>query len=81
MVALASTHDGDVPLFLQPLGGNNSDKVSLFAAVPAIQRQLQGANAEPGVYVTDNGLYSEANMRQLNESCGEVGELGDGNAY
>src|SRR5713101_7395217 len=66
MLALATTHDGDVPLFLQPLDGNSSDKVSLLAAVMAIQKQLREANAEPSVYVADNGIYSESNMRQLN---------------
>ena len=68
MLALATTHDGDVPLFLQPLDGNSSDKVSLLAAVMAIQEQLREANAEPSVYVADNGIYSESNMRQLNEA-------------
>jgi len=66
MLALATTHDGDVPLFLQPLDGNSSDKVSLLAAVMAIQKQLREADAEPSVYVADNGIYSEQNMRQLN---------------
>lgn len=66
MLALATTHEGDVPLFLHPLDGNSSDKVSLLAAVMAIQKQLREANAEPSVYVADNGIYSEANMRQLN---------------
>jgi transposase len=32
MLALATTHDGDVPLFLQPLDGNSSDKVSLLGS-------------------------------------------------
>ncbi len=66
MLALATTHEGDVPLFLQPLDGNSSDKVSLLAAITAIQEQLREAKAEPSVYVADNGIYSEANMRQLN---------------
>jgi len=66
MLALATTHEGDVPLFLQPLDGNSSDKVSLLAAVMAIQKHLREANAEPSVYVADNGIYSEPNMRQLN---------------
>ncbi|MGZ3628192.1 MAG: IS1634 family transposase [Ktedonobacteraceae bacterium] len=66
MLALATTHEGDVPLFLQPLDGNRSDKVSLLAAVMAIQKQLSEENAEPSVYVADNGIYSESNMRQLN---------------
>src|SRR6266568_4466391 len=66
MLALATTHEGDVPLFLQPLDGNRSDKVSLLAAVMAIQKQLREADTEPSVYVADNGIYSEPNMRQLN---------------
>ena len=68
MIALATTHDGDVPLFLQPLDGNSSDKVSLLAAITTIQAQLREASAEPGVYVADSGVYSESNMRYLNEA-------------
>src|SRR5438876_6617576 len=66
MIALATTHDGAIPLFLRPLDGTSSDKVSLLAAVLAIQKQLQEVDAEPSVYVADNGIYSESNMRQLN---------------
>ncbi len=68
MIALATTHDGDVPLFLQPLDGTSSDKVSLLAAISTIQAQLREANAAPGVYVADSGVYSEGNMRYLNEA-------------
>jgi transposase len=68
MIALATTHDGDVPLFLQPLDGNSSDKVSLLAAISSIQVQLREAQEEPGIYVADSGFYSESNMRQLNEA-------------
>jgi transposase len=68
MIALATTHDGDVPLFLQPLDGNSSDKVSLLAAITAIQAQLWEAKEEPGIYVADSGVYSESNMRQLNQA-------------
>src|SRR5260370_6463441 len=68
MIALATTHDGDVPLFLQPLDGNSSDKVSLLAAITTIQAQWREANGEPGVYMADSGVYSESNMRQLNEA-------------
>jgi len=63
MLALATTHDGDVPLFLQPLDGNRSDKVSLLHAIIAIQTQLREADREASVYVADNGIYSEANIR------------------
>jgi transposase len=81
MLALATTHEGDVPLFLQPLDGNSSGKVSLLAVVMAIQKQLREADGGPSVYVADNGIYSEQNMRQLNASLGEVGESGVGNVH
>ncbi len=68
MLALATTHDGDVPLFLQPLDGNSSDKVSLLSAITTIQTQLREAGEEASVYVADNGIFSESNMRQLNQA-------------
>ena len=68
MLALATTHEGDIPLFMQPLDGNSSDKVSLLAAITAIQRQMRETDEEVSVYVADNGVYSEANMRQLNQA-------------
>ena len=42
MLALATTRQGDIPLYLQALDGNASDKVSLVAAVEALGEQLQG---------------------------------------
>lgn len=68
MLALATTHDGDVPLFLQPLDGNRSDKVSLLAVIQTIQGQLREVDGEASLYVADNGLYSESNMKQLNQA-------------
>jgi transposase len=68
MLALATTHDGDVPVFLQPLDGNSSDKITLLAVISAIQAQLREADGQASVYVADNGIYSEANMRHLNQA-------------
>ena len=68
MLALATTHDGDIPLFLQPLDGNSSDKVSLLSAIQAIQEQLRVTDEAASVYVADNGVYSEANMRIFNQA-------------
>ncbi len=65
---MATTHDGNVPLFMQPLDGNSSDKVSLLAAITAIQTQLREAGEEASVYVADNGVYSETNIKQLNQA-------------
>ena len=66
MLALAATHDGDVPVYMQPLNGNSSDKVSLLATITAIETQLQEAGEEPDVFVADNGVYSRINTKQLN---------------
>jgi len=63
MLSLATTQEGDIPLFMQPLDGNSSDKASLLTAITTIQSQLRETDEEAGVYVADNGVYSEANMR------------------
>ena len=68
MLALATTQEGEIPLFMQPLDGKSSDKASLLAAITTIQSQLRETDGEASVYVADNGVYSEANMRQLNQA-------------
>jgi len=68
MLALATTQEGEIPVFMQPLDGNSSDKATLLAAITAIQTQLQETDGEASMYVADNGVYSEANMRQLNQA-------------
>jgi transposase len=68
MLALATTHEGDVPLFLRPLNGNSCDKVTLVSAVEALHEQLQAPESEPSFFVADSGVYSEANMRRFNEA-------------
>ncbi len=66
MLALATTRQGDVPLFCQALDGNVSDKVSLVAAVQALAEQLQTAEEdEAPVFVADSGLYSAQNVARL----------------
>jgi transposase len=68
MLALATTHEGDVPLFLRPLDGNSSDKVTLASAVEALHEQLQAPESDPSFFVADSGIYSEANMRRFTEA-------------
>jgi transposase len=74
MLALATTREGDVPLFLRPLDGNSSDQVSLLATVEALADQLRApdeSNAEAAdqrehpLFVADGGLYSAAAMGRL----------------
>ncbi len=67
MLALATTRQGDIPLYLQTLDGNASDKVSLVAAVEALGEQLRGEGAEAPIFVADSGMYSVANMARLGE--------------
>jgi transposase len=71
MLALATTHDGDIPVFLRPLDGNSSDKEHLRAAVQAVMTQLRQElpeEQEQRIAVFDSGGYSEANMKRYNEA-------------
>jgi len=71
MLALATTHDGDIPLFLRPLDGNSSDKEQLSAAVREVMTQLRAqvpGEHEQRIAIFDSGGYSEANMKSYNEA-------------
>ena len=71
MLALATTHDGDVPTFLRPLDGNSSDKEHLSAAVKEVMTQLREQlpeEQEQRIAVFDSGGYSEANMKSYNDA-------------
>jgi transposase len=71
MLALATTHDGDIPIFLRPLGGNSSDKEHLSAAVKEVMTQLREhlpEEHEQRIAVFDSGGYSQANMKSYNEA-------------
>ena len=69
MLALATTHQGDIPLFLQPLSGNSSDKASLVKVITDLHAQLQQQEPqETPIYVADSGLYSTHNMQLLNRT-------------
>jgi transposase len=68
MLALGTTCEGEIPLFMRPLDGNSSDKVTLVAAVEALNEQLHAEHTddedEP-IFVADSGLYTEKNMLRL----------------
>ena len=70
MLALATTHDEDVPVFLRPLDGNSSDKVSLSATVKEVMKQLREElpeGQEQQIAVFDSGGYSETNVKSYNQ--------------
>jgi transposase len=71
MLALATTHDGDVPIFLRPLDGNSSDKEQLSAAVKEVMTQLREQvpeEHEQRIAIFDSGGYSQANMKSYNDA-------------
>jgi transposase len=83
MLAVVTTHDGDVPLFMRPLDGNSRDKASISAVVAQVIEQL-GAHEPTGqeepLVGFDSGGYSQANMKASNEAkirwCSRVPETG-----
>ena len=79
MLALATTRQGDVPLYLQALDGNASDKVSLVAAVEALAEQLRaeedGRRKAP-IFVADSGLYSAENVARPERRGGALDQPG-----
>ncbi|HWS82781.1 MAG TPA: IS1634 family transposase [Ktedonobacteraceae bacterium] len=71
MLALGTTHDGDVPIFLRPLDGNSSDKEYLSAAVKEVMKQLGEqlpAEQEQQIVIFDSGGYSQANVSSYNKA-------------
>ena len=71
MLALATTHDGDLLIFLRPLDGNSSDKEHLSGAVKEVMTQLREQlpeEQEQRIAVFDSGGYSEANMKSYNDA-------------
>jgi transposase len=71
MLGLATTHDGDIPVFLRPLDGNSSDKESLSSMVTAVMTQLRQTlprDVQEPLAVFDSGGYSQANMKRYNEA-------------
>ena len=75
MLALATTGEGAIPVFLRPLDGNASDQRELATTIESLVKQLReageeggiedGGIEEGGIYVADGGVYSEANRRHF----------------
>ena len=65
MLALATSGEGAIPVFLRPLDGNASDQRELVQTIEALVAHLRAAGDEPGIYVADGGMYSAANMQRF----------------
>jgi transposase len=65
-LSLATTTSG-VPLGLQLLDGNASDRATLAQQVAEVVYQFRAEREEEPIYVADSALYSEATMTDLEQ--------------
>ncbi len=65
MLGIVTSGEG-IPLFMQPLNGNASDKKSLMKMITTLVKQMKGSQEPPGTYIADSGLYCTENMTFLN---------------
>ena len=62
-LALMTSGDGDVPLYLRVGNGNDADQAIFTEVIGEFQQQWKAK--EPEVYVADAALYSEENLEAL----------------
>jgi transposase len=66
MLAIATVGGSDVPIGLQLLAGNTSDKESLRQQVREVLHQFGGE--QETIFVADSGMYSAENMHVLTDA-------------
>ncbi len=65
-LAMITSGDGDVPLYLRVGNGNDADQAIFTEVIAEFQQQWKAA--QPEVYVADAALYSEENLAALGET-------------
>ncbi len=65
-LALITSGDGDVPLYLRVGNGNDADQAVFTEVIGEFQQQWKAA--QPEVYVADAALYSEENIEVLEKT-------------
>ena len=65
-LALLTSGDGDVPLYLRVGNGNDADQAVFTEVIAEFQQQWKAA--EPEVYVADAALYNEENLVALGQT-------------
>jgi hypothetical protein len=68
MLALATTHEGDVSWFLHALDGTSSETVTLASAVEALHEQVRVLETDPRVCVAESRVSSDAAIRRFAEA-------------
>jgi transposase len=68
MMSLATADATGIPVGLQMLSGNASDKETLIQQVREVLHQLTSSSENPAIYIADSGMYSQENMAWLTEA-------------
>ncbi len=65
-LAMITSGDGDVPLYLRVGNGNDADQAVFTEVIAEFQQQWKAA--QPEVYVADAALYNEENLEALGKT-------------
>jgi transposase len=65
VLSLICTHHSTLPMWMEALDGNSSDKKSFPSSISAFCSQLKGANAP--LFVVDSAFYTVANLQNIGD--------------
>lgn len=65
VVSLLCSYRSSIPLWIETLSGNSSDKVSLRKSISEYKRQFAKKQLPP--FVADSALYSKENLKELSQ--------------
>lgn len=68
VVSLICSYQSTIPVWLEALSGNNSDKTSFPKTIKAYVEQLQACDKEKPYFIADSALYSATNLKSLSSS-------------
>jgi len=66
VISLVTNQDG-IPVFMEPLSGNASDKKILFNSIQAVRNNL--ATHQPIYHMADSAFYTGGNIQSLGQHC------------
>lgn len=68
VVSLICSYQSTIPLWLEALSGNNSDKTSFPKTIKAYVEQMQACDKEKPYFIADSALYSATNLKSLSSN-------------
>jgi transposase len=66
VISLVTNQDG-IPVFMEPLSGNASDKKSLLTSIQAVRNNL--ATRQTIYHMADSAFYTSGNIQSLGQHC------------